>query len=54
MTNPKVYKQPDTEQSKRFIEAARELGTDETGEEFKRAFAKIVPPKKNAEPTDEI
>lgn len=30
------------EQSKRFIEAARELGTDETGETFECAFKKIV------------
>lgn len=37
----------DADQSKRFIEAARELGADETGEEFMRAFAKIVPPKKS-------
>jgi hypothetical protein len=30
-------------QSERFIEAARELGVDETGKEFERALSKIVP-----------
>ena len=35
----------DKEQSKRFIEKARELGADESGEEFERALKKIVPPK---------
>jgi hypothetical protein len=33
-------------QRERFIEAAREHGVDETGEEFERAFRKIVPPKR--------
>jgi len=32
-------------QHKRFVEAAREIGADETGAEFERAFRKIVPPK---------
>jgi hypothetical protein len=32
-------------QHARFVEAAREIGADETGEEFERAFRKIVPPK---------
>jgi hypothetical protein len=31
---------------KRFVEAARELGCDESGEAFERAFGKIVPPKR--------
>jgi hypothetical protein len=35
----------DRPQSERFIEAARGVGVDETGEEFERAFQKIVPPK---------
>jgi hypothetical protein len=34
------------EQSERFIKTARELGVDETGEEFERLFRKIVPPKR--------
>jgi hypothetical protein len=33
------------EQSKLFIKTARELGVDESGEEFERAFAKIAAPK---------
>ncbi len=37
-----------SEQSKRFIEAAREAGCDENPEAFERVFAKIVPPKKGA------
>lgn len=32
-------------QRKRFIEMARELEADETGEAFEKAFGKIVPPK---------
>lgn len=32
-------------QSERFIEIARELEADETGQAFERAFGKIVPPK---------
>lgn len=30
----------------RFLETARQLGADESGEAFERAFGKIVPPKK--------
>lgn len=33
-------------QHDRFKEAAKEVGADETGREFERAFKKIVPPKK--------
>jgi hypothetical protein len=32
-------------QRERFIEAARAIGVDETGKEFERLFAKVVPPK---------
>jgi hypothetical protein len=32
-------------QAERFIEAARQIGADETGESFERAFAKIIPPR---------
>jgi hypothetical protein len=38
-------KPDDPEQSKRFVETAREIEADETGEAFRRAFEKIVPPK---------
>ena len=34
-----------TDQAKRFEDTAREIGCDETGEAFERAFGKIVPPK---------
>lgn len=34
------------EQSARFIEAAREIGVDESGAEFERALKKVAPPKK--------
>jgi hypothetical protein len=36
------------EQSERFIKTARELGVDETGEEFERAFRQIAPPKRRS------
>jgi hypothetical protein len=38
-------KQDDPEQSRRFVETARQIEADETGEAFRRAFEKIVPPK---------
>ncbi|MGE3783266.1 MAG: hypothetical protein AB7H71_11045 [Alphaproteobacteria bacterium] len=40
--------QDDPEQSKRFVETARQIEADETGEVFRRAFAKIVPPKNSS------
>jgi hypothetical protein len=47
---PPLPKVPDKatnkEQSKGFIKAAREHGTDETGKAFERLFKKVVPPKK--------
>jgi hypothetical protein len=33
----------DQAQFERFVEAARSLGVDESGKEFEREFAKIVP-----------
>lgn len=38
-------KKDEKPQSERFIEKAKELGADESAEEFERAFKKIVPPK---------
>jgi hypothetical protein len=35
-------KPDDPEQSKRFIKAAREIGTDENPEEFERVFKKVT------------
>jgi hypothetical protein len=42
---PPSPKPDDPEQSKRFVETAREIEADESGEAFRRAFRKIVPPK---------
>jgi hypothetical protein len=42
--HPKVV-MDDPEQSERFIEAARELGCEETGEAFERAVGRILPPR---------
>ncbi|HTB66461.1 MAG TPA: hypothetical protein VK727_09545 [Steroidobacteraceae bacterium] len=36
------------DQSARFIEAAKELGADETGKKFERAFKKVVKAKPKA------
>lgn len=45
-TKPKPKPKPDdAEQSKRFEEAARELGADERGDAFRRAVDVIVPPR---------
>lgn len=44
MAKPKP-KQDDKEQSKRFIEKAREIEVDESEEAFERAFKKVVPSK---------
>lgn len=41
MSSPKK----DSDQARRFAEAAREIGADETGEAFERAFKAIVPAK---------
>lgn len=35
----------DPEQSKRFIETAREIETDESPDGFERAFERIIKPK---------
>jgi hypothetical protein len=38
--------EPDNKaQSERFIEAAREIGADESGKDFEEALGKIVPKK---------
>ena len=44
--NRKFRPSPDNpEQSKRFIETAKEIGTDESPEAFERAFKSIANPK---------
>ena|GEM_PF-3653414 len=47
-----MINQKKPEQRQRFIDKARELGLDESGESFERAFGKIVPPK-HPKPTQE-
>lgn len=42
--DPKV--KDERPQRERFVATARELGVDETGAEFDRALAKIIPPKR--------
>lgn len=43
---PRAAPKPDNPaQSKRFVEAAREIEADESGKAFQRALEKIVPPK---------
>jgi hypothetical protein len=42
MSSPKKA----SDQSRRFIDAAREAGCDDDPGAFERVFAKIVPPKK--------
>ncbi len=48
MPKPKEQKPPknDKSQSERFKETARQIGVDETGKEFEKAFGRITPPKK--------
>jgi len=41
----KSRKGTDKEQSERFIETARKLGVDESGEKFETAIRKIATPK---------
>lgn len=41
---PPKRKMTPEEQSELFIKTARELGVDETGAEFERAFAKVAAP----------
>jgi hypothetical protein len=44
----------DPEQSKRFMEAARDLGCEETGEAYDRALERILPPRKPGEPAPRV
>jgi hypothetical protein len=43
-------KATDKEQSERFIRAAREHGTDESGKAFERLFKRVAPSKKAKQP----
>ena len=44
----KPKKEDQKAQSERFIEAARNLGVDESGKEFNNAMRKLVRPKKKS------
>lgn len=41
----------DPEQSKRFVETAKEIGTDESPEAFERAFGRVLGAKHSAPPS---
>jgi len=45
---PKAVRPKEKTQAERFVETARQIGADETGKAFERAFEKIVPPKRPA------
>lgn len=40
-------------QAERFLETARQVGADETGEVFERAMDRIVPPRRPSRPGGE-
>ena len=44
----KPTRQPDADQSARFIEAAKKTGADESGKAFEKAFKKIAKAEKPA------
>lgn len=48
--SPAKGSEADPEQYERFLEAARGLGCDESGEAFERALDRILPPRKPGEP----
>ena len=43
----KAVKQDDPEQSRRFMEKAKEIGCDPDPKAFDKAFEKVTQPKKN-------
>lgn len=45
MANSKTKAESKKPQKQRFIETAKKLEVDESGETFEKAFAKIVPAK---------
>lgn len=51
-STPPPDQEPMKPQIERFKDAARRAGADETGEEFERAFRKIVPPRTPMKPED--
>jgi len=52
VTKPKLKRHQDNpEQSKAFVDMAREIGADETGEGFRSALKKIAPAKPAKRPS---
>ena len=51
MVKKKPVKKDDKEQSRRFVETAKELGADESGRSFSRAFKKIKNPETQEKPS---
>jgi hypothetical protein len=47
MTRKPAPKRDDPEQSKRFIQTAKEVGADEDAEALERAFKKVIQSKKS-------
>ena len=46
---PRAKKKPNqAQQSKQFVETAQELGVDESGKSFEKAFNVVVKPAKRA------
>jgi hypothetical protein len=48
MTTRKTHKPDNPEQSKRFIDMAREVGVDERQEVFDQAFDRVIHPQPEA------
>ena len=48
MSDKKKIEHDDEEQSRRFVETAKELGADESGEAFERALSSISPAQPEA------
>ena len=49
-----AHSSTDKDQRQRFIDAARELGCDETGKAFDRALGHMLPPRKAGEPAPRV
>lgn len=51
MSRKSEPKRDDPKQSERFIETARKIEADESGEKFERAFKKVLRPQKHPHST---
>jgi hypothetical protein len=52
MPTRKTHKQDNPEQSKRFVDMAREVGVDENPSAFDHAFDRVIHPEREPIPTD--